>query len=187
MTTSLTELPLNLEKNNSSMTANEISTTHPSSSSSPSPSSQISQETISQLINGLQSSAGATQLQSRDIPQTTHHIVQDPTTQVNYIPGVEFKDYIKDETENKDIILNDYKETKFNKKIDDIYDELNQPILIAVLYFIFQLPFFKTFLNAYLPILFSNDYNYNFYGYVVSSLIFSMIFYLIINILKRFD
>ena len=48
----------------------------------------LDQTTISQIVNGLQqaSSSGVTQLPSRDIPQNTNTITQDPYIQPNYIP-----------------------------------------------------------------------------------------------------
>ena len=61
----------------------------------------LDQSTISQIVNGLQqaSIAGATSLPSRDIPQNTETIINDPRVQVNYIPTTTNNDYI---TENEE-------------------------------------------------------------------------------------
>ena len=68
-----------------------------------------------------------------------------------------------------------------------MYDELNGPILVAVLYFIFQLPFFKKMLIKNIPLLINEDFNYNIYGYIFISIFFSMIFYFLNFGLKQFD
>jgi hypothetical protein len=72
-------------------------------------------------------------------------------------------------------------------QVDVMYDEMNGPLLIAILYFIFQLPFFKKCMLKYIPLLFHDDYNYNFYGYVFVSVFFSMIYYIVTYGLKQFD
>ncbi len=73
----------------------------------------VDQGSISNLVTGLQQATmnGATQLPSRDIPVTSHHISQDPEIQQNYVPPAETEDYI-DIEENDDTILNEY-----NKKV----------------------------------------------------------------------
>jgi hypothetical protein len=153
----------------------------------------LDQETINQLISGLQNASGSTRLPSRDIPQTTESIVNDPKTIANHIDEEPLlksfakKDYI-DEYVDKDEIKTSYiTKNKIKTQIDSMYDELNGPLLIAILYFIFQLPFFKKFILTYIPFLFNDDYNYNLYGYIFVSIFFSMIFYLIMAILKQFD
>ena len=102
----------------------------------------LDQSTISQIVNGLQqaSLAGATSLPSRDIPLNTEQLTQDTQVQPNYIPAPTSRDYI---AETDDDINNYYRNEKVQNSLDSIYDELQGPLLLAVLYFIFQLPIFK--------------------------------------------
>jgi len=149
----------------------------------------LDQATINQIVNGLQQAtiAGATQLPSRDIPQNTQQYTHDPNIQPNYIPPSSNADYIKDYEDNNDII-NDYnrRENTMNN-LDQLYDELQIPLLIAVLFFLFQLPIFKKMLFTYFPILFFKDGNVNIYGYLFTSILFGLLYYLLFKIMTHFS
>ena len=112
----------------------------------------LDQITISQIVNGLQqaSLAGATTLPSRDIPQNTEQLTNDAQIQPNYVPPPQTRDYIN---ESDNDIDNYYKNEQKQNSLDAIYDELQAPLLLAVLYFLFQLPFFKKNVFRYLPFL----------------------------------
>ena len=150
----------------------------------------LDQTTINQIVNGLQqaSISGATQLPSRDIPMITSNITQDPNIQPNYIPPVQRNnsDYIKNYETNEDMINSYNRNQMRNNSLDDMYNEIQTPLLLAVLYFLLQLPFFKKQLFTYFPILFSLDGNYNLYGYLFSSILFGMLFYLLTRISENF-
>jgi len=158
---------------------------------------QLDQTTINQIINGLQNASGSTKLPSRDIPNNkTEHLINDIKTipdhieiedSIKNISGKNKKEYIEEHL-NKDDLINNYNnKINNNNKIDIMYDELNGPILVAVLYFIFQLPFFKKMLIKNIPLLINEDFNYNIYGYIFISIFFSMIFYFLNFGLKQFD
>jgi hypothetical protein len=150
----------------------------------------LDQTTINQIVNGLQqaSSTGATQLPSRDIPQNTSSISQDPQIQANYIPQTQNKsDYIKDYETNEDIINNYNKSYKNNNSLDEMYNEIQVPLLLALLYFLFQLPIFKKTLYYYLPIIFSKDGNYNINGFIFTSCLFGFLFYILNKIIFHFN
>lgn len=150
----------------------------------------LDQTTINQIVNGLQQASvvGATQLPSRDIPMTTQNITQDPHIQPNYIPPVSThnQDYIKNYENNDDIINSYNKNMNRNNSLDEMYNEIQTPLLLALLYFLLQLPFFKKQLFTYFPILFNVDGNYNIYGYLFSSILFGMLFYLLTRISESF-
>ena len=163
-TTSILDLPTDPTgggniSNNISMTASEIK--HPISNSGIS----LDQTTISQIVNGLQqaSSTGATQLPSRDISMNTNNITTDPYIQPNYIPQVNGQsDYITN-TETSEDMIDKYNKNAHNRdSLDEMYSEIQTPLLLAVLYFLFQLPFFKKNLFTYFPVLFSLDGNFKF-------------------------
>lgn len=146
----------------------------------------LDQSTISQIVNGLQqaSIAGATSLPSRDIPQNTQQIVNDPAIQANYVPPPQpsQSDYIKDEDTNYT-----YKEETINSSLDAVYDEIQAPLLLSVLYFIFQLPIMRKLIFQYIPFLCSNDGNYNFNGLVFTSGLFGFIYYSLTKTMSHFN
>jgi len=152
-------------------------------------STSLDQTTISQIVNGLQqaSYSGATQLPSRDIPMNTSEHNIDPQIQPNYIPQPKNNsDYIKNYEETSNIINDFNKSNQKQKSLDDIYNEIQMPLLLTVLYFLFQLPFFRNFLFKYLPFLFSNDGNFNINGFIFTSIFFGSIFYLLNKIITYF-
>ena len=69
--------------------------------------------------------------------------------------------------------------------LDNLYDEIQVPLLIGVLFFLFQLPVFKKILYKYFPILFFKDGNVNIYGYSFMSVLFSVFYYLIHKIMTN--
>jgi hypothetical protein len=145
----------------------------------------LDQTTINQIVSGLQqaSATGATQLPSRNIPQMTAPLTQDPVIQPNYIPPppISTRDYIHDsEYETNEEILRKYnKGVSRENTLDDVYSEIQNPLLLAVLYFLFQLPFFRKLLFKYFPGLFQKDGNFNLSGFVFSSVLFGLVYYLV--------
>jgi len=146
----------------------------------------LDQSTISQIVNGLQqaSLAGATSLPSRDIPLNTEQLTQDTQVQPNYIPAPTSRDYI---AETDDDINNYYRNEKVQNSLDSIYDELQGPLLLAVLYFIFQLPIFKKSVYKYLPFLCNTDGNYNINGLLFTGSLFGFIYYSLSKTVKHFS
>jgi len=155
----------------------------------PSAGLSLDQSTISLIVNGLQqaSISGATLLPSRDIPMTTTAHNTDPQIQPNYVPQPQNPvDYIKNYEESSDMIDEYNKNMSRQNSLDDMYNEIQTPLLLAVLYFLFQLPFFRKFLFSYFPILFSNDGNFNINGFIFSSMLFGLLFYTLNKITNHF-
>lgn len=148
----------------------------------------LDQNTINQIVNGLQyaSSTGATILPSRDIPRNTLPITQDPNIQPNYITPDNNK-YIDEYTSNDEIEENYNSLVSNNNSLDSLYDELQIPLLLIVLYFTFQLPIFKTTLFKYLPLLCNTDGNMNLNGLLFTSLSFGLIYYILSQIILKFS
>ena len=141
----------------------------------------LDQGTINQIVSSLQQASinGATQLSSRDIPMTTTGHSNDPEIRPNYIPPPppQNMDYIQNYERAPDMVNSYSKNLQNNNSMDDVYNEIQTPLLIAVLYFLFQLPFFRKFLFSYFPILFSSDGNLNINGFLFTSVLFGIIFY----------
>jgi hypothetical protein len=149
----------------------------------------LDQTTITQIVNGLQqaSVSGATKLPSRDIPMNTTNLSNDPYVQPNYVPMHNNNmDYIRNYETPEDIIDNYSRITQRQSTLDEMYNEIQTPLLLAVLYFLFQLPFFKKNLFTYFPILFSNDGNLNINGFLFMSILYGLLFYLLNKITNHF-
>jgi hypothetical protein len=192
-TTSINDLPTDPTGGGSiggnvNLVINENNTMVPPSMQAPSNNSQLSldQITISQIVNGLQqaSLAGATSLPSRDIPLHTEQLTNDAQIQPNYVPPPETRDYIND---SDDDISNYYNKEKKQNSLDSIYDEIQAPLLLAVLYFLFQLPFFKKNIFRYLPFFCHSDGNYNFNGLIFTCGLFGFIYYSLSKTVKQFS
>ena len=85
----------------------------------------LDQTTINQIVSGLQQASvtGATQLPSRDIPQNTNNITQDPQIQPNYIPPPKPQqvDYINNSEHHEDMIHNYNMNASRNNSLDEMY------------------------------------------------------------------
>jgi hypothetical protein len=148
----------------------------------------LDQTTINQIVNGLQqaSSTGATILPSRDIPRNTLPMTQDPQIQPNYIIPNTNK-YIE-ETESNDEIEDNYNRLiKQSSSLDNLYDEIQIPLLLIVLYFIFQLPIFKITLFKYFSFLCNKDGNINLNGLLFTSCLFGLTYYIISQSILQFS
>lgn len=149
----------------------------------------MDQSTISQLVSGLQqaTTTGATQLASRDMPMNTTNITNDPQIQPNYMPQTNHVDYIKEQDDANDIINQYNRGVGQSDSLDEMYNEIQTPTLLAVLYFLFQLPIFRRYLFAYFPILFSKDGNLNINGFLFNSVLFGLLFYLLNKVTVNFN
>jgi hypothetical protein len=150
----------------------------------------LDQTTISQIVSGIQqaSVAGATLLPSRDIPMNPTGITHDAGSQPNYIPPPSSTNYIPSPSQTNQEIIDQYeKRERDSNKMDDIYNEIQTPILLALLYFIFQLPIVRKYLLQYLPFLFSTDGNINFNGYVFTSALYGTTYYFLNKLIFQFN
>jgi len=154
MSTSIEELPQSIQN-----------TSHPQSQMTPSD--------VNQLLNDINEASlkGETQLLPRDIPMQTEI---DEESKPNYIPNQGEK-YISDNEKPT------YKMRGEN--MDKIYDEIQTPILLAIIYFLFQLPIFRNFMFNTFPFMFSKDGNSNIQGYFGFSIMFGIFYYIISKII----
>lgn len=181
-TTNINDLPTDPTGGGGSNISLQVSET---SAHSPS----LDQATMNSIISGLQQSNGATQLPSRDIPRATDGLMNDQQIQPNYVPSPQpgRSDYIKDYEETDDIINIYNKKMKNNSSLDDMYDELQTPLLLCVLFFLFQLPIFKSKIFTYAPALCLKDGNYNIYGYVFISILYGLVYYICTKTMNKIN
>jgi hypothetical protein len=120
-------------------------------------------------------------LPSRDIPIDTTNYLQDEQTQPNYIPKSNVSsDYIRDYEETTEKNIREHEKNKYRESnIDEILSELQTPILICILFFIFQLPIINTIIFKKFSFLslHNDDGNFNFYGLLFKSMMFGSLFY----------
>lgn len=180
--------PINLHPNPYGISAqNPIAPTQPQSSNMqqqqgfvqpPPPPQQLSAEHQEQLQNMQRQ-----RLPSRDIPRETLEYAQDEEIQANYIPKKPAgKDYVRDYEDMTERNLREYEEKKRSEKsMDNFATQMQIPVLIALLYFFFQLPIVNTLLFKRFSFLsiYDTDGNFNFYGLLLKSTCFGGLYYMI--------
>ena len=102
--------------------------------------SALEQNTINSFITGLQqaSAAGLTTLPSRDIPQMTTELTHDQEIKPNYIPTSINNNYINEHTTSNEMMQHHMRNQNKSNSIDVMYEELQVPILLAILFFMFH-------------------------------------------------
>lgn len=150
---------------------------------------EIGQDTMNKVVSGIQqaSVSGSTRLPSRDIPTTTTHLTHDQESNVNYVPKSNKDDFVKNHQTEQEMYNMNSRQNNKQDSLDLVYEELQVPILIAFVFFLFKLPIFEKSLFKYAPFLFIKDGNMNFYGFITTSLLFATLYYSLSKILKHFS
>jgi len=141
-----------------------------------------------ELISQIQKAAanGTTALPSRDIPIDTIKVVNDNQTQPNYIPPPQVEEnYIKNYETPQQVIEENNKQTNISNLYDTLFQEAQLPIIIALLYFLFQLPAVKKHSKNMFPFLFKDDGNPNLYGFIFNSVMFASMVYVLLKVLAK--
>ena len=118
-----------------------------------------------------------TNLQNRDIPQTTEQFNQQDQIRPNYVPEPEMDDYIGDEDTLHSMMQQNRQQENKRDRMDMLYDELQGPVMVMILFFLFQMPFVKKLLVKQIPTLFSADGNYTLTGYVATTAMFGAAYF----------
>jgi len=123
-------------------------------------------------------------LPQRDIPMNTTDHIQDEQIQPNYIPPPPklTTDYIQEYQVSQDRQIREYEEKKMREKVREHWlDQLQWPILIGLIYFVFQLPIVNTIIFKRLSFLsiYRDDGNFNLIGLTLKSLIFAGVYMII--------
>jgi hypothetical protein len=147
--------------------------------------SQIDPNGMNKVLSGIQQAQmqGMTQLPSRDIPMNTNQITQDQQVQPNYVPE-EKGDYIKEQDTYESLLKKKKDKMEQEDRLDLLYNEMQMPLLIMVLFFIFQMPFTKKKLFHFFPSMFKKDGNMSMGGYLLKTGLFGFSFYLIMKLSK---
>jgi hypothetical protein len=156
---------------------------------------QIPGNVMNEVIQGVQraSANGMTMIPTRDIPMNPNAYTHDNQSRPNYVPekSVHFADgggghdYIKEHTSMESIVRANARQSNQLDTIEAIYYDLQMPILIGVLYFIFQMPVFRAQLLHFLPSLFAEDGNFKIVGLTATSAMFAGTFFVIMKIFNK--
>lgn len=147
------------------------------------------QKMMNEIVSGIQqaSAAGSTQLPSRDIPMQTSNIIQDQQIKPDFLPQEETKDYIFNDQMEQNILQASSKKQNQKDSLEVMYEELQVPIIIGLLYFLIQLPVVKKYFFKFFPALYNSDGNPSLGGYIVHSIVFASLFYVMLKVVKHFS
>jgi hypothetical protein len=184
-TTSLNDLPTDPVsgggEQNVVLQTSEKSNQYDPNSAAPTVGSEITdQKMMNEVVTGIQqaNASGGLELPSRDIPTNTVHFA-DEAIQPNYVPQKEQEDYIQNTDTEQEILARRMKNRDSRDSLEILYDEFQIPIIIGLLYFIFQLPVVRSKLTTLIPALFNKDGNPNLSGYIFNSIFFAVLYYVI--------
>ena len=192
MATAIASLPNEVPENNVVMKVKETNQKVPNPpqqepiSVQPQNTTELSQESIHQIVQGLQQAGGATVLPNREIPINNNaHLTQDEQIKPNFIPKAGNENYIEEERSMEDLIKQSQNKKVEQDRLDIMYEELQTPLMVMILFFFFQLPIFRRTLTKYAPSLFLRDGNPTFSGYFVKTLGFGVTYYIITKVIKQ--
>lgn len=145
----------------------------------------VNQSAYNELVGQIQQAdkLGVTQLPSRDIPNNTDRVVMDQEIKPDYIPDEQaaMEDYIKNYQTPDSVILEGEREEQTRDRLDILYSNIQMPLLVAILYFLFNLPVIRKYLQKWIPNIFNSDGNPNLVGYIVNSVLFGGLYYMLNN------
>lgn len=153
------------------------------------------------MMNAIQTPGQQnTQLASRDVPQSNFQQSADIQSHPNYVPGQMKTDQVRQTTQsdlqqqnmasgsglaetdfiekhNESLQRKELQETK-SRKMESVFEmmmeQIHVPIILAILYFMFQLPFFNERLRSQLPFLFVRENKMSVYGIVLKAVLFAL-------------
>lgn len=158
---------------------------NPSQTSNFSQLNENNANTISQEQKTLLDNMPYNRLPSRDIKLDISQYSNDEQIQNNYIPrNNNTHDYIREHENITEKKIDKHNQDNHKKRlIDTLFTEIQTPLLIALLFFIFQMPFINHFFNKNLSFLnlYNQDGNINFNGLLLKSSFFGLFYYLTIK------
>lgn len=131
---------------------------------------------------------GLTRL-AEDIPRQTGHITHDTQSIPNNVPPPQNStpiDYIQNMATQEEIAQKINLQTNKKQTLDYFLDEIKIPLVISIIYMLFQYPILKKFLLSKFPTLFNELGSYTKTGNVVVSLLFGITYYLVIKIIEKY-
>jgi hypothetical protein len=125
-------------------------------------------------------------MMNRGIPNDTESYQNDEHMIPNHIPTAKLTtDYLREYEDRMAKMTEVHQKEKYRTDlISSLYDELQTPILIGVLFFLFQIPFINVFMFKYLSFMkiYNDDGNLNLYGLIFKSCLFGLIYFWFVRI-----
>ena len=147
----------------------------------PNNSQNINMNDYNEMISQLQNvNNNSTSLPSRDIPINPTQVSNDVQVDNNYVPppaNTIDNNYINNQETPENLIVKEQQLNDYYNSLEHIYNELQLPLVITLIYFLFQLPFFKLNSFKFLPFFHNKDGNYNLKGNIFISILFGISFY----------
>lgn len=186
-TTNIDDLPTTNQPN-ITLETSEVPVQPTQNNNSQNTSLQLSSKDINKIVEGIQlaSTNNMTNLPSRDIPINKTNITNDPQVQPNYIPQKKQPDYVQ-EFNNEQALQYKHQQQQKNdsKRLDALYDEIQTPVLISILFFICQLPFLNKKLFNLFPSLFVKECVPSLGGYLLKTFLFTSIYFCINKVINH--
>ena len=118
---------------------------------------------------------------NRGIPQDTTAFQNDEYMIPNHVPNTKLtNDYLRDYETRLEKMSGEHQKQKHREDlVISTYDEFQTPILIGVMFFLFQLPIINMLIFKYLGFLkiHNEDGNMNLYGIMLKSVIFGLFYF----------
>lgn len=118
---------------------------------------------------------------NRGVPQDTEMYQNDEQMRPNHIPTAKLTtDYLREYEDRMIKMTGEHQKEKYRKElIGSLYDELQTPILIGVLFFLFQIPMINTLMFKYMSFMkiYNDDGNLNLYGLMLKSVLFGLTYF----------
>jgi hypothetical protein len=149
---------------------------------------QIPPNVMNEVMQGVQkaSANGMTMIPTRDIPMNPNAFTHDEQIKANYVPDHNMeRDYIRDHVSMEGIIRDNARSQNRMDTIEAIYIDFQIPILLGVMYFIFQMPVFRAQLLHFLPSMFAADGNFNIVGLTGTSVMFGVCYFIIMKLFNK--
>ena len=120
-------------------------------------------------------------MMNRGFPQDTESYQNDEQVIPNHIPSKKLTtDYLREYEERMSKMNIEDQQAQHRKElVVSVYDELQTPILIGVLFFLFQVPIINTLMFKYLSFMkiYNDDGNLNLYGILFKSILFGFVYF----------
>jgi hypothetical protein len=116
--------------------------------------------------------------------EISDHMMDDQIV-ANHIPKPKLTtDYLRDYEDKFQKLSADHQKTKHQESlITSVYDEMQIPILIGFMFFMFQMPIVNSLMYKYLAFLklYNEDGNLNLYGLIFKSAVFGLFYFAFIR------
>jgi len=124
-------------------------------------------------------------MMNRGFPQDTESYQNDEHVIPNHIPTQKLTtDYLREYEDKMSKMNLDHQQEKYRKDlVVSVYDEMQTPILIGVLFFLFQIPIINILMFKYLNFMkiYNDDGNLNLYGLLFKSILFGLVYFAFIR------